>query len=279
MTITYDVPDFNRRHYRDQSPPRRCARAWAMVHPQSSGRAVVLYHGYAGYPGELIRPGVDLYDAGFDVYCPRLPGHGTSGRDFSKTRAEDWVGVAYDTYDDLKGQYDELSIVGHSMGGAIATTIAASFSVKRLVLLAPALLIPSIPVGQIRLLRHVIRRRSVAWKADPDYHFYYEGDDDDDAFLGSEYWSWAYLEQLWQLERVRRQAVATVEELGADTLAVSGGKDPIIAPAASLLVTSKPLGTNSHLHLANGGHYLPYDKDRPTQDEAMKATVEWLRGT
>ena len=279
MTITYDVPDFNARHYRDTAPVRTCARPWAMLHQEKPRGAVLLYHGYGGYPGELIRPGTDLFAAGLDVYCPRLSGHGTSGKDFAKSRAEDWVGVAYDAYDFLKGEYEELSIVGHSMGGAIATTIGAAFAVKRLVLLAPALLIPSIPVAQIRILRHFIKRRRVAWVQDPEYHFYYEGDEDDDAYLGSQYWSWAYLEQIWQLERVRRQAVSVVEELVADTLAISGGKDEVVDPAASLLVTSKPLGSNSHLNLPKAGHYLPYDKDRGCQDEAMEATVKWLAGS
>ncbi len=276
MTITYDVPDFNRRHYRDTTPVRACARAWAMLHQEKARDAVLLVHGYSGYPGELIRPGVDLFAAGFDVYCPRLPGHGTSGKDFAKSRAEDWVGVAYDAYDQLRGEYDDVAIVGHSMGGAIATTIAAAFDAKRLVLLAPALLIPSIPVAQIRILRHFIRRRRVAWVQDLEYHFYYEGDEDDDAYLGAEYWSYAYLEQLWQLERVRRQAVSVVEELHGDTLAISGGKDAVVDPSASLLVTSKPLGSNNHLHLPKAGHYLPYDKDKEAQDEAMAATVQWL---
>ncbi|MDY0303097.1 MAG: alpha/beta fold hydrolase [Sphaerochaeta sp.] len=276
MTITYDLPNFNARYYKDRAPVRRCARPWAMLHPQQPTRAVLLVHGYGGYPGELIRPGVDLFDAGFDVYCPRLPGHGTSGRDFSRSRAEDWIGVTTASFEYLKGRYGEVAIVGHSMGAALATITAAAFSVKKLVLLAPALLIPSIPVKQIRIMRHFIKRRRVEWVQDSEYHFYYDGDSDDDAYLGREYWSYVFLEQLWQLEQVRRKAVGVVETLASDTLAVIGGKDTVIAPQAALLVTSKPLGTNRHLELPSGGHFLPYDKDKGAQDEAMEATVAWL---
>jgi len=50
----------------------------------------------------------------------------------------------------------------------------------------------------------------------------------------------------------------------------------VVDPSASLLVTSKPLGSNNHLHLPKAGHYLPYDKDKEAQDEAMAATVAWL---
>ncbi len=276
MQITYDIPNFSQGYYQDRRPVRKCARGWAMLQSGGSTKAVILYHGYAGYPGELIRPGIDLYATGWDVWCPRLPGHGTSGRDFSRTGKDDWLGTAFAAYEYLHERYEEVAVVGHSMGGAIATIVAGRYNAKRLVLLAPALLIPSIPVDQVRRWRHFIRRKKVAWQADPAYQFHYEGDPDDDSYLGRQYWSYVYLRQVRQLELLRREAVGAVEALVADTLAISGAKDPVIGEAASLLVTSKPLGTNLHRSIKGGGHYLPYDKDRAAQDEAMKAVVAWL---
>ncbi len=246
MHITYEVPDFfSANHYQDQSPVRKSARAWAMVHDEPAGEAVLLCHGYKGYPGELIRPGVDLFEKkGYDVYCPRYPGHGTSNKDFLSSKAEDWVGTAYDAYVHLASEYEKVSVVGHSMGGAVATIIADAFSVDTLVLLAPALVIPAIPRKTIWLLKHFIKKRKVSWQSDSDYHFYYEGDPDDDAYLGSQYWSYQFPSGIWELERVRRQAVACIDHLGSDTLAISGGKDPTIPQEACILVTSKSKGIN-----------------------------------
>jgi carboxylesterase len=173
MHITYDISDFAEHHYQDKAPVRKSARPWAMIHEEAVAKAVLLCHGYTGYPGELIRPGTDLFAAGFDVYCPRYPGHGTSGNDFLASRAEDWIGTAYDAFAYLAQRYEHVSVVGHSMGGAIATIIADAFDADTLALLAPALVIPSLPVMQVRLLRHVIRRKKVDWQPDPDYRFYY----------------------------------------------------------------------------------------------------------
>jgi len=72
MHITYDIPDFTEHHYQDKAPVRKSARPWAMIHEEAVGKAVLLCHGYTGYPGELIRPGIDLFAAGFDVYSPPL---------------------------------------------------------------------------------------------------------------------------------------------------------------------------------------------------------------
>ena len=278
MHITYEVPDFSAKHYQDQSPVRKSARAWAMVHDETTEQAVLLCHGYTGYPGELIRPGIDLFEKGYDAYCPRYPGHGTSNKDFLSSKAEDWIGTAYDAYAHLSSRYEKVSVVGHSMGGAIATIIADAFSADTLVLLAPALVIPAIPRKTIWLLKHFIKKRKISWQGDPEYHFYYEGDPDDDAYLGSQYWSYQFPSGIWELERVRKQAVACIDHLGSDTLAISGGKDPTIPQEACILVTSKSKGINKHLHIEDIGHLMPYDKNQKAQDRAMAAVVSWIEG-
>lgn len=278
MQITYDVPDFNKRHYQDKAPVRACARPWAMLHAEKASKAVLLCHGFTGYPGELIRPGIDLFEAGYDVYCPRYPGHGTSSDDFLKSKAEDWIGTVYDGSSYLREQYQEFSLVGHSMGGAIATIVADAFDIDTLALIAPALVIPSIPVFWVRLLRFVVKRRKTGWKHDPEYKLYYEGDSGDDEYLGSQYWSYVFPKGAWELERVRRQAVACVDHLKADTLSISGGLDRTIPPEASELIASKPKGTNKHLHLKEASHLMPYDKNLDAQNEAMAAVVAWIEG-
>ncbi|MGE4453413.1 MAG: alpha/beta hydrolase [Sphaerochaeta sp.] len=278
MNITYDVPDFSAKHYQDREPVRKSARSWAMVHEESTREAVLLCHGYTGYPGELIRPGIDLFASGYDVYCPRYPGHGTGNKDFLASKAEDWIGTAYDAYAYLAPRYDKVSVVGHSMGGAIATIVADAFNADTLVLLAPALVIPAIPKKSLWLLKFFIKKRKVSWKADPEYHFLYEGDSDDEAFLGSQYWSYQFPSGIWELERVRKQAVACIDHLVSDTLAISGGKDPTIPPEACELVVSKKKGVNKHLHIEEIGHLMPYDKNQEAQDKAMAAVVSWIEG-
>lgn len=276
MQISYHVPNWNAHHYQDTAPIRLCARAWQMVHTPKAQQAVLLVHGYGGYPGELIRPGIDLFKAGFDCYTPRLSGHGTSGKDFVASKAEDWIGVALGAYASLAQEYEKVFVVGHSMGGAIATIIANACTVERVALLAPALLIPSIPAKKIRVLRHFLGRQKVSWQPDPAYVFYYEGAEDDDAFLGSEYWSWVYPKAVWQLEKVRRQAVASLDTLKADTLVVSGALDTTVPLEVGDLFKARAKGRVEHLIVEQASHFMPYDKNKQAQDRAMESVVQWL---
>ena len=139
LHISYEVPDWNQGCYRDVAPVIPAARAWQMVHHDTSDIAVVLLGGYCGYPGELVRPGIDLYDRGYDVFCPREPGCGTSAADFQHTGWRDWYQSAENCYLDVRSRYQIVYVAGHSMGGLTAIRLAHRALVTRLVLLAPAL--------------------------------------------------------------------------------------------------------------------------------------------
>lgn len=106
--------------------------------PPGAKEAVLLLHGFTGRPSELGDVGECLAASGFAVYAPRYPGHGTRRADFLSTRAEDWLRRAIDAYLELRAEYRKVHVLGHSMGGLIATAIAASFDCPSLILFAPA---------------------------------------------------------------------------------------------------------------------------------------------
>ena len=277
MQISYEVPNWTEGCYQDKASVILCARPWKMVHQKKSAKAVLLCHGFCGYPGELIRPGMDLFDAGFDVFCPRYSGHGTSGADFLSTTRKDWLGTAQNAYNDISEQYKSVYLCGHSMGGPVAILIASRNPVERMALIAPALDIKVIPVGKLRFGRFFLPKRiKTEWVHDGSYHFYYEGTSQDDQLLGNEYWSYRYPRQSWQLHLLADEAKKALPQVKADTLALSGGRDLSVAESSSILVAHKPLGKNEHLHLPDASHLMCYDKDLNSQNKAMGAIVEWM---
>lgn len=278
LHISYDVPDWNAGGYRDTVKPCDAARPWKMVHPQSSDIAVVLCTGYAGYPGELVRPGDDLYHRGYDVFCPREAGCGTSGADFQRTGWQDWIASADACLREQRRAYQIVYLVGHSMGGLTAILLAEKYGVSRLVLLAPALDLPAFDrEGALADLEAMgDEPRKAAWKPDPSYHLHYEGAPKDDAYLGSQYWSWTYPKQLRSLYELQRRALAVLPSLKANTRVITGGKDVLVGPKAASPVLAKPLGYNDEVHVAGATHFSMYDPDPKAEDEAMAAVVSWL---
>ncbi|MDD3942805.1 MAG: alpha/beta fold hydrolase [Sphaerochaetaceae bacterium] len=258
-------------------PIRRCANPISLVHVPKSTRAVLCIHGYTGYPGELALPAKRLHEAGFDVFVPRLPGHGTNGEDFLRSTRESWLSCARNSYEDLAKRYDRVSLVGHSMGGAIAAILSATYDAGPCVLYAPALSIPALKPLALHVFGLFAKRKKVAWKSDPRYRFFDERDADDDAFLGSEYWSWLYIPQLKALLSIVKEAASSIGRTHNDILVITGGLDVTVGSDVGPMVVEQGKGKNNWIHLPDATHLIPYDIDDRSREDAMERTVAWMR--
>jgi carboxylesterase len=101
------------------------------------GRACLLLHGWLTSPADFGRLPHALDQAGWDVYAPLLPGHGTIPHDLARVTADDLLGAARRDYALLRTRYGRVSVVGFSMGGSIAAVLSADHPPHKLVLVAP----------------------------------------------------------------------------------------------------------------------------------------------
>lgn len=89
----------------------------------------LLIHGFTGAPSELKPLGEYLALKGIGIHSIRLAGHGTKPEDMANTRWPDWYNSAKQGLLHLKGKYDQIFVVGLSMGGLLALKLAAEFKV------------------------------------------------------------------------------------------------------------------------------------------------------
>src|SRR5215467_7443293 len=152
-------------------PPRRGAAPMHSVTVQTGAEsfaadgatpALPVCHGFTGSP-RTVRPWAEhLAAAGLTVRAPRLPGHGTTWRDMSRTGWQDWYGEAERAFAELSGRCEQVFVAGISMGACLGFRLAETQGAKvsglvvvnpwlapdtRLFLLAPVLkhVIPSLP--------------------------------------------------------------------------------------------------------------------------------------
>ena len=102
-------------------------------------KAILLIHGFAGgnYDYNSLGNDLELYNS-FDVFTFTVPGHERMIID--KVTREDWIKKAEDEIEKIiNANYKEVYVIGHSMGGVIASHLASKYKeVKKLVLAAPA---------------------------------------------------------------------------------------------------------------------------------------------
>lgn len=98
----------------------------------------LILHGYTGGPHE-IEPLANYLKGhtNWDIYVPTLPGHGKKLA-LDDVSYDNWIEAAENNLKQIKDKYDEIYLIGYSMGGMIAAYLAAKYQVSKLVLLAPA---------------------------------------------------------------------------------------------------------------------------------------------
>lgn len=105
--------------------------------PEDADKAVLFVHGFVGGSNNFADLPDRVADAGWRVRCMRLPGHGTSPRDFAKTTPDELIEGVRREVKRLRAEYGTLVLVGHSMGGALSTIVASEIPVDGLILAAP----------------------------------------------------------------------------------------------------------------------------------------------
>jgi carboxylesterase len=93
---------------------------------ERSREAVLCIHGFTGAPGIFRKLGRVLVEENLSVYAPRLPGHATTPEDLAGVTSGQLISAAEEAYLHLKSTYERIHIIGLSLGGALATLIAAA---------------------------------------------------------------------------------------------------------------------------------------------------------
>jgi len=122
----------------------------APFHADGGAVGVLLLHGFSSLPGSLYGLAKTLADAGYEVSVPLLPGHGSTLEALQSATWREWRACAVTHFEALRARCDRVAVLGHSMGGALAVTLATeSDDVAALVVINPQLLLPAEAAAQV----------------------------------------------------------------------------------------------------------------------------------
>ena len=278
----YSVPEqWYQGVYHDRTQCRKAARSFSLLHEPKAGECWLIIHGYRGYPGEFVRPAVDLFQEGYDVFVPRLPGHGTCGKDFIRSHSKDWMGLASNAIADLKKRYSKVHLLGHSMGTAMAAVLACGDpEIGKIVYVSPSfenLQMPWPARVALRVLSPFTPKVNCHWHPSSKYHLHYEDAPCDEMYLGGEYWTWFFTRQLPEYYKLLKQGLKAIRKNAHEHLVICPGRDKVISlPSLELYKEAVGDGRN-YVIVENGTHSLFYDKDPLAEESAVEAVISFAR--
>lgn len=106
--------------------------------PKKKRKALLMLHGFSSTPAvfRLMTPQIKPYDL---IDIPALAGHAQSINSFSKVSATTWLENLNIHCQKLFDHYEQVDILGLSLGGLLACKLNHIFDFERTFLLAPAL--------------------------------------------------------------------------------------------------------------------------------------------
>lgn len=94
------------------------------AHQADSPVGVLVSHGFTGGPTSVLHLARRVAEAGYNVECPCLTGHGTRWQDIIGVAVEDWVQDLEEAKLRLESRCRRTFVLGLSMGGTLALRLA-----------------------------------------------------------------------------------------------------------------------------------------------------------
>ncbi len=234
--------------------------------------AVMIVHGFTGITGELRYAAERLWERGYTVSLPRLPGHGTWGEDFLRTGRRDWLRRVEDEFQDLSCRYRRVHLTGLSMGALLVLLLASRYDTGKLVLAAPAITNTDRSIRFAPFLRHfrrVLPDRDYVFSGPPEY-----------ASVAREYWGRKWVGPAAELYRLQREARGCLPSVRADTLVIVSRADDTVPLEAADIIGDGIGSTNvRRVVLETSGHVVLNDSERDTALDEIIRFLEDSPGT
>lgn len=238
----------------------------------NSETAILLIHGFAGCPNNFEQlPYYLAENLNIHVKAILLPGHGTTSLNFEKISADLLLDAVIDEIIKLKKQHKKLIVLGHSMGGTLATLACVKTDFDGLILASPyyaitfnpKLILP--PEKWIKILSPLIR-----WIFTPPSEQPILNKEVADKIIS---YHWipvkAGLVAMELAERAKRDSI--LEKITIPTLIIHSESDSVACPKAVDEIYEKIGSKDKQLiWLHNSDHVIFWDYDK----ELVKKSIE-----
>ena len=230
---------------------------------------VLLLHGFGDTPQTLGYLAGELHSRGYGVLAPLLPGHGRTLQAFARSRGDEWIAAAREAHGELTRRHDRVAIVGLSMGGALAATVAArEKELRALVLLAPYLDAPT-AVRRLAAARHLVGATTSYVAASDERSIL-----DPAERARSLGYRTATPRLLYELVGIADRGRAALGLVTAPTLIIQSRQDGRVAPAVAERALQALGSSVKQLEWLDGcGHVITVDYQR---DRVAQLVSDWL---
>lgn len=252
--------------------------------PSGPSRALLI-HGFLGSPRDVRPLAQELAAAGVTARGVLLPGFGDQIDRLRGVKARQWLATARDAWEEIRDGAERATLIGFSMGGAVALRLAAEAGLApdQLILLAPHWKFADRRAVVLPLAKHIIRDYKPFGRADfdnPDMRRMFlewsPGADLDDPAVRDRLRSAATIptSALDELRRIGVKAATVAPRVTAPATILQGLQDSTTLP-----VHSRELARRMGADLSEfPGDHLIVDPNKPSWRTVRDTVVDLAVG-
>lgn len=230
---------------------------------QGSSQGVLLIHGFTATTAEVRPLAKRLYQVGYTVSGPLLPGHNTHPRDLNRVHWQDWTTVAEESLHNLSKNCSEVVVGGESTGALLSLYLALRHpEIKALLLYAPALRLNLTRTDKLRLHLFAIFK---SWVPKPNL-------DNNPLWQG---YPVNPLKGVLQLLALQQQIRPYLEDICQPMLLIQGRLDRTVHPQVPDEIASRVQSGYIEKHwMERSTHCVILDQE---MDQVFELTLNFLR--
>ena len=230
---------------------------------KSGNVGVLLIHGFTATTAEVRPLARKLFDHGFTVSGPLLPGHGSKPENLNRVKWQDWIGAAREAYLQIAGECDRVFIGGESTGALISLYLAGKIpEIAGILAYAPAVFV------NYRLRDRIILRLSApllpyrqksSWSPHPLWQGY-----------------GVYpLKGAIQFFRLQKKVQEILPEINQPILICQGRLDETVIPACPDLICAATGSSVKEIHwMEKSGHLVILEDEL---DQVVELTEQFIK--
>src|SRR6266542_3677385 len=238
--------------------------------PAKSRSLAYLIHGVTGTPAEMKYVGRKLWQSGYDVYLPTLPGHCAKVRDLLRSNEQDWVEHVVKQLSFLRTRYTHVFAAGLSAGALLALKASTHVRLDGIGVFSPTFFYDGWNVPRTKALQARLRaaynpmnRLLNAFRKRPRHY--------SSEALGYPVF---FLKTLADLDRLYAVVAADLPKIIAPTLVLQASEDDFTSVRNSEFVLSQIASAEKKLVLLDDSyHVITVDRQRDVVAQELQEFI------
>ncbi|MFC1587913.1 alpha/beta hydrolase [Planctomycetota bacterium] len=236
-----------------------------------NGRAVLFIHGINGSPIHMLPFARLANQHGFTSRVILLPGHCHGHRELQHASAAAWQRKVEMEYDKLAAEYDDVTVVGFSLGSALTLQLCLNRPVARTVIISPPLKLWTENIFKPESIRKL--GRVIMWI--PVFKNYGTIElNGDTVRVPVNNTFWIHTAPLLEADKIVTDYRERLSEIDCDIQLIHARHDPVLDHSSSRSIFLAVSSKNRQLKFVDSRHHTMFLIDK--QEEVLQCFEDFL---